>query len=96
MDHIPRADKLILILHQAGWSIACTAFAGKVGLSWLVCGTHGDHQIQANGKTQEAAWKQACRQAEEMGLVQPLLRLTPHTLRLDDERDDDSLSESIR
>jgi hypothetical protein len=72
LDPIPKSDQLFQILHRAGWSIACTAFAGKDELSWLVCGTHGDHQVQALGKTQEAAWKQACRQAEELGLVQPL------------------------
>jgi hypothetical protein len=72
MGDIPKTDQLFLILHRAGWSIGCTAFSGKDGLSWLVCGTLSDQQIQANGKTQEAAWKQACRQAEEVGLIQPL------------------------
>jgi hypothetical protein len=68
MSDIPKTDKLFLILHRAGWSIDCTAFAGRRGISWLVFGTKGDHSIQANGKSQE----QACRQAEEMGLVQPI------------------------
>jgi hypothetical protein len=72
MSDIPRTDHLFLVLHRTGWSTVCTACAGKDGLSWLVCGTHGDHQFQANAKTQEAAWKQACRQAEELGLVQPV------------------------
>ena len=72
MNDIPKTDKLFLILHRAGWSIGDTAFAGKEGISWLVFGTKGDHSIRANGKTQEEAWKQACRQAEEMGLVQPV------------------------
>jgi hypothetical protein len=72
MNPIPRTDQLFQILHRAGWSTVSTAFAGKDGLCWLVCGTHGDHQIQANAKTQEAAWKLACRQAEELGQVQPL------------------------
>ena len=72
MDEIPKTDKLFLILHRAGWSIGDTALVGKEGISWLVFGTNGDHSIQANGKTQEEAWKQACRQAEEMGLVQPV------------------------
>ncbi len=71
MDEMRRTDKLFLILHRAGWSIVVTAFVGKDGLSWLIFGTKGDHSIQANGKTQEEAWKQACRQAEEFGLVQP-------------------------
>ena len=72
MNDIPKTDKLFLILHRAGWSIGDTAFVGKEGISWLVYGTKGDHSIQANGKTQVEAWKQACRQAEEMGLVQPV------------------------
>jgi hypothetical protein len=45
MNDIPRTDKLFLILHQAGWSIGDTAFAGKEGLSWLGCCTNGDHFI---------------------------------------------------
>jgi hypothetical protein len=72
MEDIRKSDKLFLILHRAGRSIACTAFTGRDALSWLVCGTHGDDEMQVNGKTQEAAWKQACRQAEELGLVQPV------------------------
>ncbi len=72
MDDIPKTDKLFLILHRAGWSIGVTAFVGKEGMSWLVLGTKGDHSIRAEGKSQVEAWKQACRQAEEMGLVQPV------------------------
>jgi hypothetical protein len=71
VDEIPKTDKLFHILHRAGWSIDVTAFVGKQGMSWLVFGTNGDHSIQANGKTQEKAWKDVCRQAEEMGLVHP-------------------------
>ena len=73
VDEMRKTDKLFLILHRAGWSIDCTAFAGKEGLSWLVYGTNSNYSIQANGKTQEEAWKQACRQAEEMRLVQPVM-----------------------
>ena len=72
MSDIPKTDRLFLILHRAGWSIGDTAFVGKEGMSWLVYGTKGDHSIQANGNTQVEAWKQACRQAKEMGLVQPV------------------------
>ena len=67
-----KTNKLYLILHQAVWSIGDTAFVGKEGISWLVFGTNGDHAIQANGKSQKEAWKQACRQAEAMGLIQPV------------------------
>ena len=72
MDEMKKTDRLFLILHRAGWSIGYTAFAGKEGISWLVFGTKGDHSIRAEGKSQEGAWKNACRQAEEMGLVQPV------------------------
>jgi hypothetical protein len=67
-----RTDRLFLLLHEAGWSIGDTAFVGKEGISWLVFGTHGDQRIRANAKTQEQAWIQACRQADELGLVQPV------------------------
>ena len=70
MDEMRKTDKLFLILHRAGWSIGDTAFVGKEGISWLVSGTKGDHSIRAEGKRQVEAWKNACRQAEEMGLVQ--------------------------
>ncbi len=71
MSEVTKTDKLFQILHRAGWSIDCTAFAGREGITWLVYGTNGDHSIQANGKTQLEAWKQACRRAEELGLVHP-------------------------
>ncbi len=57
MDEIPKTERLFLILHKAGWSIGDTAFAGKEGISWLVCGTKGDHSIRAEGKSQVEAWK---------------------------------------
>ncbi len=72
MEEILKTDRLFLILHKAGWSIGDTAFAGKKGMSWLVFGTKGDHSIRAEGKSQVEAWKNACHQAEEMGLVQPV------------------------
>jgi hypothetical protein len=72
MNHPLKTDRLFLILHRAGWSITSTAFAGKDGLSCLVFGTKGDHSIHAEGKSHVEAWKLACRQAEEMGLVQPV------------------------
>ena len=57
MSEIPKTDNLSLILHRAGWSIGDTAFAGKEGISWLVCGTKGDHSIRAEGRSQVKAWK---------------------------------------
>ena len=72
MDDIPKTDRLFLILHKAGWSVGDTAFVGKEGISWLVYGTKGDHSIRGEGKSQTEAWKNACRQAEEIGLVQPV------------------------
>jgi hypothetical protein len=71
MDQILKTDNLFLILHKSGMSIGDTAFVSKDSMSWLVHGTKGDHSIQVNGKAQEEAWRHACRQAEEMGLVQP-------------------------
>ena len=72
MDEMRKTDRLFLILHKAGWLIGDTAFAGKEGISWLVYGMKGDHSIRAEGKSQTEAWTQACRQAEEMVLVQPV------------------------
>ena len=72
MEEIPKTDRLFLIVHRAGWSIGDTALVGKEGISWLVYGTRGDQSIRAEGKSQVEAWKLACRQAEEMGLVQPV------------------------
>ena len=39
MNNILKIDKLRLILHQAGWSIGDTAFAGNGGIIWPVYGT---------------------------------------------------------
>ena len=72
MDEMRKTDRLYTILYKASWSIGDTAFVGKEGMSWLVFGTKGDHSIRAEGKSQVEAWKDACRQAEEMGLVQPV------------------------
>lgn len=69
MDQILNTDKLFPPLHQAGWSISDTSFLSNEGVTWLVFGTNGDHSIHANGKTQEEAWKQGCRQADELSLV---------------------------
>jgi hypothetical protein len=72
MEKIPKTDELFLILHKTGWSIGDTAFVDKERITWLVYGTLGDHSIRAAGTSQDEAWKQACRQAEEMRLVQPV------------------------
>jgi hypothetical protein len=66
---IAKTDKLFLILHEAGWSIRDTSFLSNEGVTWLVFGTKGDRSIHAEGKSREKAWKDACRQAEEMGLL---------------------------
>ncbi len=72
MDEMKKTDKLLLILDKAGWSVGDTAFVGTEGISWLVYGTRGELSLRGEGKSQEMAWKQACRQAEEMGLVQAI------------------------
>lgn len=72
MEETPKTDRLFLILHKAGWSVGDTAFVGKEGISWLVYGTRCELSLRGEGKSREEAWKQASRQAEEMGLVQPV------------------------
>jgi hypothetical protein len=67
MDEIARIDMLFHILHKEGWSIGDTAFVEKRGLTWPASGSKGEHSLRAEGKVRDEAWKQACRQAEEMG-----------------------------
>jgi hypothetical protein len=57
VEEIPKTDRLFLIVHQAGWSIGDTAFAGKERISWVVYGTRGEHSLRGEGKSQEEAWK---------------------------------------
>jgi hypothetical protein len=61
------SDRLLLILHRTGWSIAGTAFVGKEALAWLVYGTNGSHTIQANRKPQAEPWKRLAARLRRWG-----------------------------
>jgi hypothetical protein len=56
-----KSERLFLLLHEAGWSMPDTAFAGVEGITWLMYGTNGDFSIQANGRSREEACRQATR-----------------------------------
>jgi hypothetical protein len=72
MNVIRKSDELLDLLHQAGWSIGDAAFAGAEGVSWLVYGTQGGYELRAEDASRDEAWKQACRQAEALGWIEPL------------------------
>jgi len=69
---VSKSDELFLRLHRAGWSIGDTAFGGQEGLTWLVYGTQGGNELRAENAERTEAWTQACRQARELGLIDPL------------------------
>jgi hypothetical protein len=72
MNVVRKSDDLFQLLHRAGWSIGDTAFAGQAGLTWLVYGTQGGYELRAENSKRTEAWKHACRQATENGLIDPL------------------------
>lgn len=72
MNDNKRSDKLFRVLHKAGWSIGDTAFAGKNGLTWMVFGTQDGYEILGIDVERVEAWNKACRQAETVGLIDPL------------------------
>jgi hypothetical protein len=72
MNVIRRSDELFRLLHRAGWSIGDTAFAGPGGLTWLVYGTQGGYELRVEAARRTEAWEEACRQAESLGLIDPL------------------------
>jgi hypothetical protein len=39
------------------------------GDRWLVCGTHGEHELRAEGRIQAEAWHRAFKLAEAAGLL---------------------------
>jgi hypothetical protein len=63
----PSVDESRDRLHRGGWSIGD---AGSGDL-WQVCGTKGEHQLRAVGRTQSEAWRNACELAEAAGLLGP-------------------------
>ena len=72
MDTLKISDELFNLLPRAGWSIGDTAFTEDQGKTWLVYGTQGGYEIRAEDSDRGEAWKQACRQAEALGLIEPL------------------------
>ena len=72
MDAPKLTDELFDLLHKAGWSIGDTAFRDAEGVYWLVYGTQGGYEIRAEDADRGEAWKLACRQAEALGLIEPL------------------------
>jgi hypothetical protein len=72
MDSRKLADELFSLLHRAGWSIGDTVFSNAGGMYWLVYGTQGGYEIRSEDADRGEAWKKACRQAEALGLIEPL------------------------
>jgi hypothetical protein len=63
--------ELFSLLHKAGWLIGDTAFSDAGSVCWLIYGTHGGYEIRAEDGDRGEAWKQACRQDEALGLIEP-------------------------
>ena len=72
MNVIRKSDELFRLLHRVGWSIGDTAFAGPGGQTWLVYGTQGGYELRAESTNRIEACEEACRQARELGLIDPL------------------------
>jgi len=72
MNVVRKSDELFCRLHGAGWSIGDTAFAGPGGMTWLVYGMQGGYELRSEAKSRSEAWEAACRQAEALGLIDPL------------------------
>lgn len=66
----PESAESYARLHRAGWSAGDAAFVGEAGtLVWIVTGHNGENLIRAEGRTREAAWSEACRQAAAVGML---------------------------
>jgi hypothetical protein len=72
MSSIKIADEHFILLHRAGWSIGDTAFTDGEGTYWLVYGTQGGYEIHIKDRDRGEAWNRACREAEALGLIEPL------------------------
>lgn len=72
MNTPSKIDELFVLLHEAGWSIGDAAFDGQAGRTWLVYGTQGGYELRVDNSERTEAWKEACRQARELGLIDPL------------------------
>jgi hypothetical protein len=69
MTASPSVDSCRRRLHRAGWSIGDACCSPQV---WQVYGTHGEHRLHAEGRTQAEAWRCACEIAESAGLLVPI------------------------
>jgi hypothetical protein len=67
MNIVRKSDKLLRVLHKAGWSIGDTAFGGPGGLTWLVYGTQGGYELRAENSVRTEAWEEACRRLFLLG-----------------------------
>jgi hypothetical protein len=56
-------------LHRADWSIGDACCSHQV---WQVYGTHGEHKLHPEGRTQAEAWRCACELAEAARLLVPM------------------------
>jgi hypothetical protein len=65
----PDAEESLLRMHDAGWSVTCTEFHGKLGPVWIVSGFNGENQVLTAASTRDEAWWQACLQARSVGML---------------------------
>jgi hypothetical protein len=68
-DQFPSSEESLLRLHDAGWSVTCTAFQGENGTVWIVSGHNGENQVLTAALTRDEAWWQACIQARSVGML---------------------------
>jgi hypothetical protein len=54
-------------LHRAGWSVGDVVAGG----TWIVSGANGENRIHATGATPTEAWRRACEQAADAGMLAP-------------------------
>jgi hypothetical protein len=66
------ADELLSLLHRAGWSIGDTALCNAEGVYWPVYGNQGGYEIHAENRNRGEGRRKACREAEVLGLIEPL------------------------
>ena len=60
-------DECLDRLHRAGWGVCHAAF----GATWQVDGTNGEDVLHAHAATLEEAYRRACIQAREVGMLAP-------------------------
>jgi hypothetical protein len=65
----PEAEESLIRLHNAGWSVVCTAFKGAQGRVWIVSGYNGENQVLTASPDRDEAWWHACIQARSVGML---------------------------